>query len=118
MKLNDFGLLVTSAVNSTNPNAKKEILINSEIHKNEFIKNKEKENKKKEYYINTYENIREQYRILYEDYIINRQILYNKWIETKSLADLHNLISHKIPDIETIDDIYTTDIKRSNLKLK
>ena len=30
MKLNDFGLLLTSAINNTNPNAKKQIIAVSE----------------------------------------------------------------------------------------
>ena len=118
MKLNDFGILLTTAINNTNPNAKKEIIMNSEKYKKTIMEKQEKENKKKEFYINNYENIREQYRILYEEYIANREILYNKWKETKGIADLQNLISHKLPDMQTIDDIYTKEIKISKLKSK
>ena len=47
MKLNDFGILLTTAINNTNPNAKKEIIMNSEKHKKTIMEKQEKENKKK-----------------------------------------------------------------------
>jgi hypothetical protein len=118
MKLNDFGILLTSAINNTNPNAKKEILINSEKYRIILNEYQKKENIKKDFYINNYENIREQNRIIYDEYIINREILYNKWKETKGIADLENLIIYKFPDMQIIDEIYTKEIKKSKLKSK
>jgi hypothetical protein len=118
MKLNDFGILLTSAINNTNPNAKKEILINSEKHRITLNEYQKKENIKKDFYINNYENIREQNRTIYDEYIANREILYNKWKETKKIVDLENLIAYKLPDMQLIDEIYTKDIKKTNLKSK
>lgn len=118
MKLNDFGILLTSAINNTNPNTKKEIILNSEKHRKINIEYQDKDNKKKEYYLNNYENIREQNRVLYDEYLANRQLLYNKWNDTKNITDLQNLITYKLPNMKIVEDIYTKDIKKSNLKLK
>lgn len=118
MKLNDFGLLLTSAVNNTNPNARKELILTSEKEKDMKIKKQEMIEKKKEFYLNTYEYARERNRILYDEYMANRRILYNKWKESKNLADLQNLISYKLPEIIDVPHLYTYDIKKSKLRVK
>lgn len=117
MKLNDFGLLLTSAINNTNPIAKQEIIAISEKQKSLNMKNIETENKKNEYYMNTYQYKRENNRIIYDEYVAKRRVLYQKWSDSNKIGDLQQLVSYKLPDtIEIIEDIYTRDIKKSKLK--
>lgn len=118
MKLNDFGLLLTSAINSTNPNAKKELITISEKERDLRIINQEKEAKKREVYLNTYEYNREKNRILYDEYLANRRILYNKWKESKTIASLQQLLSYNLPEINEVPDVYTAHIKKSKLLSK
>lgn len=118
MKLNDFGLLLTSAINSINPNAKKELITISEKEKYLRLINQEKEEKKREVYLNTYEYKREKNRLLYDEYLANRRILYNKWKESKTIANLQELLSYKLPEIIEVPDVYTAHIKKSKLLIK
>jgi len=118
MRLNDFGLLLTSAIDNTNPNAKKELISLSDKENRLKIFKEEKENKRIEYYKNTFENKRENDKKLYEEYLEHRKILYNKWRETKGIGDLQELITYKLPEISDIPEIYTSDIKKSKLKTK
>ena len=109
MKVNDFGLLLTSFINNTNPNAKKELLTKCDNHRILLNQQKEKENKKKEYYINKFENIRYESNLLYQEYLYNRKILYDKWYNSRSLIDLQNLVDYKYPNIQIVPEIYTTN---------
>jgi len=118
MKLNDFGLLLTSAINNIdeNTNIKRELILISDKHRRNLIKNKENINKKQEFYLTNYENKREELRMSYDVYLANRKILLDKWKETGSIADLKNLVAYRFENIENIPNIYTYDIKISKLK--
>lgn len=65
------------------------------------------EMKKMEKYKNLYENPRKTNEENYEKYLSNYKKKYNKWIETKNIKDLYELVSIKKPELIDVPEIYT-----------
>ena len=87
----------------------KKIKLLTEINNYRKIKNKNKdiEMKKLEIYKDKYEKHRVINNNNYDIYVQQREILYNKWLSTKNIKDLYNLLELKKPDYDEIPDIYT-----------
>ena len=107
MKLDDFGLLLTSAINSPSPIIKTKILSSCDNHRKELLKKQEIAMKKQENYNNNYERKRDEDEVIYRDYLQQRLLLLNKWKQTGNIKDLNNLISLKVPELNLPKEIYT-----------
>lgn len=46
-------------------------------------------------------------KVLYNDYILERTDLYNKWRKTKHINDLYELVKLTPPEFDNVEEIYT-----------
>ena len=51
---------------------------------------------------------------LYEQYVSDRYIIYEKWLNDKSIFNIHSLSSFQKFEFETIPDIYTYNFEINN----
>jgi hypothetical protein len=116
MKINDIGLLLIMAINNNILLNKNKLILSIENYNKSEKEKENNEIKKKEFYQITYEQKREEDKIIYNEYINNRLLLYNKWQKTRNIEDLENLINYKLPPLNLVNDIYTSDLKKSKLK--
>ena len=115
MTIINFGLLLSNVVSKSGDKVTNKNKLMSHI-KNYRREEEERQNKRledKEYYINNYENKRRENENKYNDYFYNRLDLYNQWKMTKTVGDLHKLVSLDKPKMNDIDDIYTMNIIRN-----
>ena len=116
MTINAIGLLLIKSINN-----------NSSENKAMFLKTTKKYNDKKEddynknledisYYISTYENKRNNYKKIYDEYLSKRFNLYMKWKKSKNVLDLDNLMKLSRPPYEEVPDIYTKKRPKTNLR--
>lgn len=68
--------------------------------------NIENEIKKKDEYMKKYELPRKNNEENYEKYISNYNKKYNRWVESKNVKDLFELVSIKKPVFEEVPEIY------------
>jgi len=116
MTINDIGFLLLKSMNNNIPENRMKFLKKTKVFKD---KKEEEYNKNLEdisHYLATYENKRNQYRTLYDEYLSKRFALYSKWKKSKNVLDLDNLLKLERPPYEEIPDIYTK--KRPVTKLK
>ncbi len=115
MSVINFGLILSNVVNKTGDKMTNKNKLMAYL-KNYRKKEEERQNKRlgdKEYYINNYENKRRENDNRYNEYFYNRLELYNQWKMTKTVGDLHKLVSLDKPKLNDINDIYTTNIVRN-----
>jgi hypothetical protein len=116
MTINDIGLLLIKSINNNSSENKTTFLKTTKVYKD---KNEEDYNKNLEdisYYISKYENKRNEYRNLYDEYLSKRFNLYMKWKKSKNVLDLDNLIKLNRPHYEEVPDIYTKKRPKINLR--
>lgn len=118
MKLDEFGLLLIKAVNSTNPITKTKLLNTCDNHRKELLKKQDSSIKKQEFYFNNYEMKRDEDDVIYREYLQTRMNLSEKWNKSKNIKDLINLATLEPPSLNLPKDIYTTEIKRRIIKEK
>ena len=68
--------------------------------KEEIIKNRN-------IYLTKYDIPRKNNNDNYDKYIKDKQILYNKWKQSKAVKDLYSLLALKRPEYNEVEDIYT-----------
>jgi len=115
MSIINFGLLLSNVVNKGGDKQvnKNKLMANIKTYRKEEEERQNKRLEEKEYYINNYENKRRENDNRYNDYFYNRLELYNQWKMTKTVGDLHKLVSLDTPKMDIIDDIYTIHIIRN-----
>jgi len=111
MKLNDFGILLTTTTIN-----KAKILSITDNYRREQLKKQENEQKKRDFYFNNYERKRDEDEVIYNGYLQQQLLLSKKWRNSKNESDLNKLLLLERPKMSFPDDIYTIDIKKSNLK--
>jgi len=116
MLINNLGLLLINTINNNTPTNKNKLFIGITNYKKDLQKKQDFIKKQKDNYINNYEQKRNEDKINYDEYLHNRNLLFNKWKKTKNPIDLQTLLSYKLPELYNVDNIYTYDIKKSNLK--
>jgi hypothetical protein len=75
-----------------------------------------KKEKNAQYYLENYQNIRENNEELYNKYLEERLILFNKWKESNNIKDLYEYLSLERPEYIEVPDVYTGDFNRRKLK--
>ena len=111
----NFCLILSNVVNNGGDKMTNKNKLMASI-KNYRKEEEERQNRRledKEYYINNYENKRRENDNRYNDYFYNRLELYNQWKMTKTVSDLHKLVSLDKPKMDEIEDIYTINIIRN-----
>jgi hypothetical protein len=106
--LKDIGYLLIDNINLKSDNNKLKLL--DKVNKYNISK-KEYEIKKqenREYYEAKYEEPRKINKQNYDDYLKQKQYLYNVWKETKNVKDLHEYVSLVRPEYIEVPDVYTS----------
>lgn len=102
-----LGNLIINNINS-NTDMNKIKLLNELTN---YRKKKDILEQKKQYNIDIYNDTYDKPRKLnnkkYETYFKERELLYNKWILSKNVKDLYDLLALKSPIYNEIPDIYT-----------
>lgn len=113
----DIGYLLIDNINIKKSDKIKNKLFNKITKYNE---NKKESHKKKventQYYLENYQNIRENNEELYNKYLEERLVLFNKWKESNNIKDLYEYLSLERPEYIEVPDVYTGDFNRRKLK--
>jgi hypothetical protein len=104
MSILDIGHILIDNINSKTDLNKAKLLSFIGNYKKEIENKREIEIKRKN--INSYEIKMANNKILYDKYISENQILFNKWKKNNKPKDLYEYISHKKPELEEINYIY------------
>ena len=121
----DIGYLLIDNINikkSDNINIKKSDKIKNKLFDKitKYNENKKESHKKKventQYYLENYQNIRENNEELYNKYLEERLVLFNKWKESNNIKDLYEYLSLERPEYIEVPDVYTGDFNRRKLK--
>ena len=107
MSIIDIGYLLINNINSKTDLNKIKLLSSIGDYKKENENKKKLEIEMKTKYMNLYENKRIKNKKIYDKYINENQLLYNKWKKNNKPKDLYEYISHKKPELEEVEDIYT-----------
>jgi response regulator RpfG family c-di-GMP phosphodiesterase len=116
MKLHDLGLLLITAIHNNTQKNKDIFLTNVEKHKKNVVNTNDVILKQKEFYLVNYEQKRNENNTIYDEYIHNRLLIFNKWKNTNKIQDLQKLVNYQRPVLQDIDEIYTYNIITSKLK--
>jgi hypothetical protein len=107
MSILKIGYLLIDNINSKTDINKIKLMSSVGNYKKEIENNKKIELDLKNKYMNLYENKRIRNKTLYDKYINENKLLFNKWKKNNKPKDLYEYISHKKPDLEEVEDIYT-----------
>ena len=107
MSILEIGYLLIDNITSKTDINKIKMMSSIGNYKKELENKRKKELEIKTKYMNLYENKRIRNKTLYDTYINENQILFNKWKKNNKPKDLYEYISHKKPDLEEVEDIYT-----------
>jgi hypothetical protein len=107
MSILEIGYLLINNINSKTDLNKIKLMSSIGNYKKEIENKKKLEMEMKTKYMNLYENRRIRNKKIYDKYMNENQLLYNKWKKNNKPKDLYEYISHKKPELEEVDDIYT-----------
>jgi len=107
MSILDIGYLLIDNINSKTDLNKVKLISSIGNYKKELETKRKMEIEIKNKYMNLYGNKRIRNKELYDKYMNENQILFNKWKKNNKPKDLYEYISHKKPELEEVDDIYT-----------
>jgi len=107
MSILDIGYLLIDNINSKTDLNKVKLISSIGNYKKELETKRKMEIEIKNKYMNLYGNKRIKNKELYDKYMNENQILFNKWKKNNKPKDLYEYISHKKPELEEVDDIYT-----------
>jgi hypothetical protein len=107
MSIFDIGYLLIDNINSKTDLNKVKLISSIGNYKKELETKRKMETEIKNKYMNLYGNKRIKNKELYDKYMNENQILFNKWKKNNKPKDLYEYISHKKPELEEVDDIYT-----------
>ena len=107
MRILDIGYILIDNINNKNDLNKINLINAIETYKKEVKEKKEDEMYRYNKYINDYENKRKDNNDKYEQFLRENNYLYNKWKKSNKTIDFYAYITHKKPDYEEIEDIYT-----------
>jgi hypothetical protein len=107
MSIFNIGYLLIDNINSNTDLNKIKLMSSVGSYKKEIENKRKIELEKKNKYMNLYENKRMRNKELYDKYMNENKILFDKWKKNNKPKDLYEYISHKKPDLEEVDDIYT-----------
>jgi len=107
MSIFDIGYLLIDNINSKTDLNKVKLISSIGNYKKELETKRKMETEIKNKYMNLYGNKRIRNKELYDKYMNENQILFNKWKKNNKPKDLYEYISHKKPELEEVDDIYT-----------
>ena len=107
MSILDIGYLLIDNINSKTDLNKVKLINSIGNYKKELETKRKMETEIKNKYMNLYGNKRIKNKELYDKYMNENQILFNKWKKNNKPKDLYEYISHKKPELEEVDDIYT-----------
>jgi hypothetical protein len=107
MSIIDIGYLLINNINSKTDLNKIKLLSSIGDYKKENENKKKLEMEMKTKYMNLYENKRIRNKKIYDKYMNENQLLYNKWKKNNKPKDLYEYISHKKPELEDVEDIFT-----------
>jgi len=107
MSILDIGYLLIDNINSKTDLNKVKLINSIGNYKKELETKRKMEKEIKNKYMNLYGNKRIKNKELYDKYMNENQILFNKWKKNNKPKDLYEYISHKKPELEEVDDIYT-----------
>ena len=104
----DIGhILIDNVINIKNDSNKIKLLSALKIHNKDISDKKEEIVKKTNLYINTYDMPRKNNLTNYDKYLRTKELLFNKWKQSKKTNDLYELISLQQPEYNEVPDIYT-----------
>jgi hypothetical protein len=107
MSILEIGYLLIDNINSKTDINKIKLMSSVGNYKKEIENNKKIELELKNKYMNLYENKRIRNKVIYDKYINENKLLFNKWKKNNKPKDLYEYISHRKPDLEEVEDIYT-----------
>jgi hypothetical protein len=107
MSILEIGYLLIDNINSKTDINKIKLMSLVGNYKKDIENNKKLELELKNKYMNLYENKRIINKSLYDKYINENKLLFNKWKKNNKTKDLYEYISHKKPNLEEVEDIYT-----------
>jgi hypothetical protein len=107
MSILEIGYLLINNINSKTDLNKIKLMSSIGNYKKENENKRKIELELKTKYMDLYENKRIRNTALYNKYITENKFLYNKWKKNNKPKDLYEYISHKKPELEEVEDIYT-----------
>ena len=107
MAITDIGHILLDNINSKTDFNKIKLINAIENYKDEINKINKLNIFNKNKYETNYANKRDKNINIYNQYLMENKILYDKWNKSKKANDLYAYINHKKPEYEEIEDIYT-----------
>lgn len=108
--VHNLSLLLTEVINNNSPQLKSSLI--KSINDLRQKKQNEQDNliKKRDLYHTYFTLKRLDNNRNYQEFIINRALLFKEWQRNKSLANLDKLMNYKCQEIKELPDIYTNSI--------
>jgi hypothetical protein len=100
-------VLIDNIINIKNDNNKTKLLSDVKTFNMNIMENNEQIIKNRNKYSTKYDIPRQKNNDNYDKYLKNKEILYNKWKQSKTIKDLYSLLELKRPEYIEIEDIYT-----------
>jgi len=112
----DIGYILIDNIYRKNDQNKIKLFNKITKYNNSKKKSDIKKEKNTQYYLENYQNIRENNEKVYTKYLEERLVLFNKWKESNNIKDLYEYLSLERPEYIEVSDIYTGDFNRKKLK--
>lgn len=106
--INDIGyVLIDNIINIKNDNNKIKLLSEIKQFNKDIMDKKEEIIKNRNIYLTKYDIPRKNNNDNNDKYLKDKEILYNKWKQSKTVKDLYSLLALKRPEYNEVIDIYT-----------